>query len=64
MNNPNTPTGLTSITINGGDPSSGDTLTVTGMGGAVSVNTATATITGATGAGGAISIGYGTIEVI
>ena len=36
LNNPNTPTGLTGIpgiTINGGDPTSGDTLIVTGVGG-------------------------------
>ena len=32
VNNPATPTGLTGITINGGDPSSGDTLTITGVG--------------------------------
>jgi large repetitive protein len=62
LNNPNTPTGLTGITINGGDPSSGDTLTVTGVGSAVAVNTATATISGATGEGGAVPISYGTIE--
>ncbi len=53
LNNPNTPTGLTGITINGGDPTNGDTLIVTGVGGAVSVNTAASTISGATGAGGA-----------
>jgi hypothetical protein len=67
VNNPNTPTGLTGIpgiTINGGDPSSGDTLIVTGVGVAVpvTVNTATATINGATGAGGAVSIHYDTLE--
>ena len=32
LNNPNTPTGLTGITVNGGDPTSGDTLIVTGVG--------------------------------
>jgi hypothetical protein len=26
LNNPNTPTGLTGITVNGGDPTAGDTL--------------------------------------
>ncbi len=65
VNNPNTPTGLTGgITIIGGDPSGGDTLNVTGVGGAVPVivNTATATISGATGAGGAVPISYGGIE--
>ena len=38
LNNPFTPTGLsgpTGITVNGGDPSGGDTLTVTGVGAAV-----------------------------
>jgi hypothetical protein len=64
LNNPNTPTGLTGITINGGDPSSGDTLIVTGVGSAVAVNTATATISGATGVGGAVPISYGTIETL
>jgi hypothetical protein len=64
VNNPNTPTGLTGITINGGAPSSGDALIATGVGGAVTVNTATSTITGATGAGGAVSIGYGGIETL
>jgi hypothetical protein len=64
LNNPNTPTGLTGITVNGGDPSGGDTLNITGVGvgSVVSVNTAASTISGATGAGGAVSIGYGGIE--
>ena len=62
VNDQTTPTGLTGITINGGDPTSGDTLIVTGVGAAVSVNTATSTITGATGAGGVVSIGYSGIE--
>jgi hypothetical protein len=64
LNNPNTPTGLTSITVDGGDPGSGDTLTISGAGVAVSVNTATATITGATGAAGAVSITYSGIEAL
>src|SRR5205085_7622731 len=35
LNNPNTPTGLTSITVNGGDPTAGsDTLIVNGIAGA------------------------------
>ncbi|WP_119272492.1 beta strand repeat-containing protein [Taklimakanibacter deserti] len=64
LNNPETPTGLLDIEIDGGDPSSGDTLTVTGVDVAVSVNTFTRTITGATGAGGAVDVTYvaGTIE--
>src|SRR5262249_7184494 len=37
VNNSQTPTGLTGITIIGGDPSSGDTLNVTGVGVAVPV---------------------------
>jgi len=64
LNNPNTPTGLTSITVNGGDPAGGDALIVTGAGVAVSVNTATAAISGASGAGGAVSIGYSGIETL
>jgi hypothetical protein len=62
LNDPNTPAGLAVITIDGGDPNSGDALIVTGVGGAVSVNTAASTITGATGIGGAVSIGYTGIE--
>ena len=30
LNNPNTPTGLTSITVNGGDPTASDTVIVNG----------------------------------
>ncbi|MEQ1859298.1 MAG: FG-GAP-like repeat-containing protein [Chthoniobacteraceae bacterium] len=30
LNNPNAPTGLTSITVNGGDPTDGDSLIITG----------------------------------
>jgi len=54
INDGTTPTGLTGITINGGDPSAGDTLIVTGVGAAVNVNTAFSTITGATGTGGEV----------
>src|SRR5262245_12550434 len=53
VTNPSTPAGLTGITVIGGDPSSGDTLNVTGAGRAVTVNTAAlplGTIDGATGA--------------
>src|SRR5262249_38613744 len=63
LNNPNTPTGLTRITINGGDPNSGDTLIVTGAGRAVTVNTATSMINGASGTDlDPVSIGYSGIE--
>ncbi len=52
------------ITINGGNPGSGDTLNITGVGSgtAVTVNTATSAITGATGASGAVSVSYSGIE--
>ncbi len=63
LNNPNTPTSLGNIAVNG-DPGSGNTLTVSGAGVAVTVNTATATITGATGAGGAVSISYSGINAL
>src|SRR5262249_50090132 len=49
VNNPNRPAGLTDITVIGGDPSSGDTLNITGAGRAVTVDTALRTISGATG---------------
>jgi hypothetical protein len=66
LNNPNTPTGLTGITVKGGDPSAGDTLIVTGIDGlppgAVTVDTGLRTITGASGAAGAVPIGYSGIE--
>jgi hypothetical protein len=61
VNNLNTPTGLTKITINGGDPSAGDILNVTGVGAAVSVDTGTRTITGATGTAGVVPISYSNI---
>src|SRR5262249_8212485 len=64
LNNPNTPTGLTGITVNGGDPTSGDTLIVTGVNGAVSVNTEFGTITGASGASGGVPISYSLIETL
>lgn len=37
LNNPNTPTGLTNITVNGGDPTASDTVVVTGTIGANNV---------------------------
>jgi hypothetical protein len=49
VNNPSRPAGLTGITVIGGDPSSGDTLNITGAGRAVTVDTALRTIDGATG---------------
>ncbi len=64
VNNPNTPTGLGSLTVNGGDPTSGDTLIVTGTGGPVTVNTVTGLITGATGAGAGVPITFATIETL
>ena len=64
LNNAITPTGLSSITINGGDPSSGDKLTVTGVNAAVTVNTGAGTILGATGAGGAVPITYAGFELL
>ena len=64
LSNANTPTALTAITINGGDPNSGDILNITGVGAAVTVNTGTSTITGASGGGGAVSIGYSGIEAL
>ncbi len=52
LNNPATPTGLTGITVNGGDPTASDTLIVNGTTGADAINVAptaadAATITGA-----------------
>ncbi len=64
INNAATPTALTTITINGGDPGVGDSLSLTSTGAAVSVNTATASITGATGAGGAVGVNYSGIEAL
>ena len=64
LNNATTPTGLSSITINGGDPSSGDKLTVTGVNAAVTVNTGAGTILGATGAGGVVPITYAGFELL
>ena len=62
LGNSATPTGLTSITINGHTPSTGDTLNITGVGVAVTVNTPGNTITGASGASGLIPINYSDIE--
>ncbi len=48
LNNPHTPTGLTGITVNGGNPSAGDTLTVNGTTGSDSINFAPTSLTAAT----------------
>jgi hypothetical protein len=64
VNDSSTPDGLDSITVNGGGPSSGDTLVITGAGADVTVNTGLGTIDGATGAGGEVEISYGTIETL
>src|SRR5262249_32897886 len=61
LNNSNTPTGLTNVTVTGGDPSANDSLIVNGVGSTVTVDTAASTITGALGAGGAIPTSYKTI---
>lgn len=53
LNNPNIPTGLTGITVNGGDPSASDSLVITGTAGAdtftfigTSVSAGTVALTG------------------
>jgi hypothetical protein len=58
LNDPNTPTGLSNITVTGGDPSANDSLTVTGVAPTVTVDTAGAVITGASGTSGAVPINY------
>ncbi len=62
LNNPETPTALTDITVNGDDDTVGDMLIVNGVAAATTINTLASTIAGASGAGGAVSITYGTIE--
>src|SRR4029079_18711709 len=52
LNNPNTPTGLTSITVNGNDPTASDTVILNGTAAADTINFAptsanAATVTGA-----------------
>ncbi len=64
INNAATPTALTSITVNGGDPGVGDSMAITSTGAAVSVNTATSLVAGATGAGGAVNLAYSGIEAL
>ncbi|HZL89415.1 MAG TPA: hypothetical protein VFB96_13710, partial [Pirellulaceae bacterium] len=63
LNDPSTPTGLTSITVNGGDPTASDNLIVNGTSGADSINVeltaiGAATITGA----GPVPISATTVE--
>ncbi len=62
LNNTSTPTGLTGITVNGGDPTGSDTLIVNGtaVAGTVSVDVSAQTILGVAGAG--VTVTYGTIE--
>jgi hypothetical protein len=59
-----TPTGLTAISVTGGDPNANDALIVNGVAPTVAVNTGTRTITGATGAGGAVPITFNTIAAL
>ncbi|MCY2929009.1 MAG: FG-GAP-like repeat-containing protein [Planctomycetota bacterium] len=58
LNNPNTPTALATITVNGGDPTASDTLIVNGTAATTVVDTAAGTITGA----GLLPITYTTVE--
>ena len=60
LNNPTVLTGLTSITVNGGDPTASDTLVVNGTAATVAVNTASQSITGVAGPG--VTVNYSTIE--
>jgi hypothetical protein len=64
INNPGTPVGLTGITVNGGDPNSGDTLNIAGAGADVTINTGAGTIAGATGALGVVGLSYSGIEAL
>jgi hypothetical protein len=64
INNPLTPAALTGITVNGGDPGTGDALVIIGVGAAASVNTGTGVITGTTGVAGVVPITYTTIETL
>ena len=66
LNNPNTPTGLTGITVNGGDPTASDTLIVNGIAGTGDDIEVTPTGTGAgtiTNAAAAfVPVTFGTVE--
>lgn len=62
ISNPSTPAGLLSVAVDGGDPSAGDSLIVTGANTDVVVNALTRTIEGATGGLGSIPITWNGIE--
>lgn len=64
LNNALTPTGLTSINVNGQDPTGSDKLVINGVAATTLVTLETRTITGASGAGGAVNIVYSGIEEI
>ncbi len=58
LNDPNTPVGLTGITVSGAGSSGLDSLIVNGVGATIGVDLAASTIAGAAGAGGAVPIAY------
>ncbi len=60
LNNSSAPSGLTGITVNGGDPTASDTLIVNGTAATVAVDVSAQTITGVAGTG--VTVTYGTIE--
>jgi len=63
LNNPNTPTGLTGITVNGNDPTASDTLIVNGTVGVDNVTfTPTGFDAGTVGGAGPVSITFTTTE--
>jgi len=65
MNNPNTPTGLTGITVNGGDPTATDTLIVTGTTGADAIGyTPTSADAGSAAITGLPTIAFTGIEAV
>ncbi|SMP75586.1 Dockerin type I repeat-containing protein [Neorhodopirellula lusitana] len=67
LNNSTTPTGLTSITVNGGDPTASDTLIVNSIAGALDNLAVTPTGLGAgdiASSGGAVPVSYDEIEHI
>ena len=65
LNNPNTPTGLTSITVNGQDPTASDTLVANGTTGTDTINfTPTAANGGGITGAGPVPITFTTIEQV
>ena len=65
LNNPNLPTGLTGITVNGGDPTAGDTLIADGTAAADAINFAPTAADGGTITGaGPVPITFNTIEQV